>query len=82
MADNYDRYFEVMYSEFDAHEEFQEFYLELDRKYGQSGVVDIACGTGAVLLCLAERGIDIDGTDLSGEMCKVAASKAVATKRT
>ena len=43
---------------------------------GEGGVVDIACGTGAVLLYLAERGIDINGTDLSEEMCKVAASKA------
>ena len=41
-------------------------------------MVDVACGTGAVLLYLAERGIDVDGTDLSGEMCKVAAAKAKA----
>lgn len=78
VAENYDRYLEVMYSEFDSHEGFQEFYLELAKKYGQGGVVDIACGTGAVLLYLAERGIEIDGTDLSEEMCKVAASKAAA----
>ncbi|HKM35061.1 MAG TPA: methyltransferase domain-containing protein [Lachnospiraceae bacterium] len=76
VAENYDRYLEVMYSEFDNHEGFQDFYLELARKSGQGGVVDIACGTGAVLLYLAERGIEIDGTDLSEEMCKVAASKA------
>ena len=76
VAENYDRYLEVMYSEFDAHEGFQDFYLELAKKYGKGGVVDIACGTGAVLLYLAERGIEIDGTDLSEEMCKVAASKA------
>lgn len=69
-------YLEEMYSEFDNHEGFQEFYLNLAKKYGKDGVVDIACGTGAVLLYLAERDIDIDGTDLSEEMCKVAASKA------
>ena len=80
VAENYDRYLEVMYSEFDAHEGFQDFYLELAKKYGQGGVIDIACGTGAVLLYLAERGIEIDGTDLSEEMCKVATSKAVAKK--
>ena len=80
VAENYDRYLEVMYSEFDAHEGFQDFYLELAKKYGQGGVIDIACGTGAVLLYLAERGIEIDGTDLSEEMCKVATSKAVARK--
>ena len=76
VAENYDRYLEAMYSEFDNHEGFKDFYLELVRKYGQGGVVDIACGTGAVLLYLAEHGIDVDGTDLSEEMCKVAAEKA------
>lgn len=72
VAENYDRYLEVMLSE----EGFQEFYYELAGKYGSGGVIDIACGTGAVLLYLAERGIDADGTDLSEEMCWVAAEKA------
>ena len=76
VAENYDRYLEVMYTHDDHHENFQEFYLSLARKYGSGGVVDVACGTGAVLLYLAERGIEIDGTDLSEEMCKVAAAKA------
>ncbi len=77
VAENYDRYLEVMYTqEFDKHDNFQEFYLELAKKCGQGGTVDIACGTGAVLLYLAERGIEIDGTDLSEEMCRVAAAKA------
>ena len=76
VAENYDRYLEVMYAHDDHHEHFQEFYLELARKYGAGGVVDVACGTGAVLLYLAQRGIDIDGTDLSEEMCRVAAAKA------
>ena len=76
VAEYYDRYLEVMYAHDDHHENFQEFYLDLARKYGAGGVVDVACGTGAVLLYLAERGIEIDGTDLSEEMCKVAAAKA------
>lgn len=78
VAQNYDRYLDVMESgEFHGQENFREFYLNLARQYGQGGVVDIACGTGAVLLHLAENGIDdIDGTDLSEEMCKVAAAKA------
>jgi len=42
-------------------------YVKLARKYGSGGVVDIACGTGAVLLYLAEHGIDVDGTDISEE---------------
>ncbi len=76
VAENYDRYLEVMYETHDAHEGFREFYLELAKKYGEGGVVDIACGTGAVLLYLAERGIEVDGTDLSEEMCNVASAKA------
>ena len=76
VAENYDRYLEVMYAGEDHHENFQEFYLNLAKQYGQGGVVDIACGTGAVLLYLAERGIEVDGTDLSLEMCKVSAAKA------
>ncbi len=76
VAENYDRYVEAMFGHDDSHEGFLDFYLELARKYGSGGVVDIACGTGAVLLYLAEHGIDVDGTDLSEEMCKVAARKA------
>ena len=76
VAENYDRYLEVMYAHEDHHEHFQEFYLDLARKYGAGGVVDVACGTGAVLLYLAEHGIDADGTDISEEMCRVAAAKA------
>jgi ubiquinone/menaquinone biosynthesis C-methylase UbiE len=76
VAENYDRYLSVMYQDNDNHDGFREFYLDLARKYGAGGVVDIACGTGAVLLYLAERGIDVDGTDLSEEMCLVARKKA------
>ena len=76
VAENYDRYLEVMYSERDNYEGFLDFYLDLAREYGGGGTIDIACGTGAVLLHLAEAGIDIDGTDLSEAMCEVAKSKA------
>ena len=78
VAENYDRYLEVMYAHDDHHEHFQEFYLELARKYGAGGIVDVACGTGAALLYLAEHGMNVDGTDLSEEMCRVAAKKAEA----
>ena len=76
VAENYDRYLDVMYSEHDNYEGFQDFYLDLAKEYGEGGTIDIACGTGAVLLYLAEAGIDIDGTDLSAAMCDVARSKA------
>ena len=76
VAENYDRYLEVMYEKEDNHRGFKEFYLKLARQYGQNGVVDVACGTGAVLLYLAENGIDVEGTDISEEMCKVSLQKA------
>ena len=37
---------------------------------------DIACGTGAVLLYLADNGIMADGTDLSEAMCRLCSEKA------
>ncbi len=76
VAENYDNYLEAMYETNDNHEGFCEFYLELSKRYGQGGVVDIACGTGAVLLYLVRHGIEADGTDLSAEMCRVAKEKA------
>ena len=76
VAENYDLYLDVMYREQDNYKGFQDFYLDLARQHGQSGVIDIACGTGAVLLHLAKAGINIDGTDLSEAMCDVARAKA------
>ena len=76
VAENYDLYLDVMYREHDNYEGFRDFYLELAREYGQQGVIDIACGTGAVLLHLAANGIDVDGSDLSEAMCAVAREKA------
>lgn len=78
VAENYDLYLAEMYKEYDNYEGFQNFYLELAKQYGQKGTIDIACGTGAVLLHLAKAGIDIDGTDLSEAMCDVAKEKAQA----
>ena len=57
VAENYDLYLDVMYREHDNYEGFKDFYLDLAREYGAGGVIDIACGTGAVLLHLAaDRG--------------------------
>jgi 2-polyprenyl-3-methyl-5-hydroxy-6-metoxy-1,4-benzoquinol methylase len=76
VAENYDNYLSVISEVEGSFNGFQEFYLELARKYGQNGIIDIACGTGAVLLYLAERGMDVDGTDLSAAMVHVARQKA------
>ena len=78
VAENYDLYLDVMYNDEVNHTGFQEFYLDFAKEYGENGVIDIACGTGAVLLHLAEHGIYADGTDLSEAMCRVADKKAKA----
>lgn len=76
VAENYDLYLATMYKEQDNHAGFLDFYLDFAKAYGKDGVIDIACGTGAVLLHLAEHGIIADGTDLSEPMCHVAMEKA------
>ncbi len=76
VAENYDLYLDVMYRDEDNHAGFQDFYLDFAKEYGKEGVIDIACGTGAVLLYLAEHGVVADGTDLSEAMCRVASEKA------
>ena len=76
VAENYDRYLEVMYATENHYDGFEEFYAALAEKYGSSGIIDIACGTGAVCLSLAEKGFVPDASDLSEEMCCVARRKA------
>ena len=76
VAQNYDLYLDAMYKEQDNHAGFLDFYLEFAKEYGKDGIIDIACGTGAVILHLAEHGIIADGTDLSEAMCRVANEKA------
>ena len=76
VAENYDLYLEEMYKDVDNHAGFLDFYLDFAKEYGKDGVIDIACGTGAVLFYLAKHGIFADGTDLSEAMCRVAKEKA------
>ena len=52
VAENYDLYLDAMYRSEDSHAGFREFYLDFAREYGQGGVIDIACGTGAVAVAI------------------------------
>jgi len=72
VAENYDNYISII----DNTPDFLDFYLDCAKRYGQGAIIDIACGTGAVLLPLAEQGYDIDGTDLSEAMVEVSKRKA------
>lgn len=51
------------------------FILQEIARYGQP-VLDVACGTGRVLLPLLRAGIDIDGNDISKDMLHYCQSKA------
>ena len=51
------------------------FFLQKIAQYGQP-VLDVACGTGRVLLPLLRAGIDIDGNDISKDMLHYCQRKA------
>jgi len=52
-----------------------EFYL-LEAKNARGPVLEVACGTGRILLRLLAAGIDVEGVDLSPAMLAVLADKA------
>jgi len=56
-----------------------EFYFEILKREGlmPRTAVDLACGTGAVALRLAQRGMQVTAVDMSWEMLMVAQQKAV-----
>lgn len=55
------------------------FYLDLADSTGGGPVLELACGTGTILLPIAARGIPCEGIDLSEEMLAVARAKSQAS---
>ena len=51
------------------------FFLKQIARFGQP-VLDVACGTGRLLLPLLRAGIDVDGCDLSEDMLHHCRTKA------
>ncbi len=51
------------------------YFLQQIVRYGQP-VLDVACGTGRVLLSLLRAGVDVDGNDISGDMLHYCRKKA------
>ena len=51
------------------------YFLQQIGRYGQP-VLDLACGTGRVLLPLLRANIDIDGCDISDDMLRFCELKA------
>ena len=54
---------------------FEEFHLTLAKQYGDHGILDIACGTGALTIPLAKAGYDVTALDLSAPMVEVTKKK-------
>ncbi|HAN20236.1 MAG: hypothetical protein A2Y15_05120 [Clostridiales bacterium GWF2_36_10] len=71
IAENYDYYLNSLGS----YSGFEEFYLSLAQKYGEKGIIDIACGTGALTIPLIKQGFDVIAVDLSKAMIDVTNKK-------
>jgi SAM-dependent methyltransferase len=69
-------FYDLIHGEF-APPETLAFYEDKIALYG-SPVLELACGTGAYLIPLAEKGISIVGVDISDEMLSRAKEKAAA----
>lgn len=61
VAENYDAYLDVMYSEHDNYEGFQNFYLDLARTHGYAGTLE-NCTTS--LIRIPDRALRLDGGGL------------------
>lgn len=54
---------------------FEEFHLSLAQQHSKDGILDIACGTGALTIPLAKAGYDVTALDLSAPMIDVTRQK-------
>jgi SAM-dependent methyltransferase len=63
------------WAEFNTEAREVPFFLQQIARHGQP-VLDVACGTGRVLLPLLRAGIDVDGCDISKDMLHYCQSKA------
>jgi SAM-dependent methyltransferase len=72
IASDYDYFLPVLGMN---HEGLEEFHLTLAEKYGENGILDIACGTGALTIPLVKKGYDVTAFDLSAAMIEVADKK-------
>jgi len=60
------------------YEEWLKFLEEINVKYQHKAkkVLDVGCGTGAIAIPLAQKGLDVIGIDLSEDMLAVAQNKS------
>ncbi len=74
VAENYDDYLPSFTG---ADDSSIAFHLDLAESYGTGGILDIACGTGLMLIPLIERGYHVAGVDISDAMLMVLRRKLV-----
>ncbi|MCL1952089.1 MAG: class I SAM-dependent methyltransferase [Oscillospiraceae bacterium] len=73
VAENYDSYVQAISTYHGSG--WERFYLKLAKAYGAGGVLDIACGTGALAVPLAQKGFDVTACDISEAMVAVTRRK-------
>lgn len=73
VADNYDYYVDkIITGDMTG---FEEFHLELAGISGKYGILDIACGTGAITIPLIKAGYTVSALDISAPMIEVLSEK-------
>ena len=75
VAEAYDYYLPTLTADQPA---LEAFHLELASEQGAGGILDLGCGTGAVLLPLIRHGYRVIGLDLSQPMLDVLSAKLAA----
>jgi SAM-dependent methyltransferase len=79
VAENYDLYVDIVCPQGSALNEklCVDFHLDLAKRYGYKGILDIGCGTGCTIIPLLENGYNATGLDISQEMINVLDRKLV-----
>ena len=75
--DIYARFYDLDHGDLDA----DLFMIQQLAARSGSPILELACGTGRVLLPLARQGYQVTGVDLSAAMLDVARRKAAARRR-
>ena len=75
VAMNYDSYLPEVVKNTYYLDNFEEFHLSLAEKHASQGVLDIACGTGALTLPLVKAGYNVTAFDLSAPMVDITRKK-------